>query len=88
MAMIYQVALEGIKMIQASGQQTMKEDKSWIQLMDNLHYFRIVEVLFLQEIEIYKIVRDLLQFIHILFKVRSRIASIIYLTSKNAYLKH
>ena len=28
MAMIYQVALEGIKIIRASGQQTMKEDKS------------------------------------------------------------
>ena len=27
MAMIYQIALEGIKMIRASGQQTMKEDK-------------------------------------------------------------
>ena len=28
MAMIYQVALEGIKIMRASGQETMKEDKS------------------------------------------------------------
>ena len=27
MAMIYQVAIEGIKMIRSSGQQTMKEDR-------------------------------------------------------------
>ena len=28
MAMIYQLAIEGIKMIKASGQQTVREDKS------------------------------------------------------------
>jgi hypothetical protein len=28
MAMIYQVAIEGIKVIRASGQETMKEDRS------------------------------------------------------------